>query len=371
MPGLNPLLYSLLVQQFKHVMIANEGIQMSGAPAMATATAMTMPGDSFSRASSGLPAGPFNNRRRQSRPLTWGEYYRVNCPFCHDSRQRLWINYLYGQEDDRGAPQHWLAHCFNEPCMDTFGNRRALEDLIFRSIGRHMRREAVILPGEDISSALIQVRPPGSILRLSELYPGHKALQYIGRRQYTPEYLQQAFDIGYVLEAERDFWAARDRLYIPIKMQGQLVGWQTRYLEDVDWKTSGIPKYYGRPGMPKSRMLYNFDTAKDWPFVVVVEGAPSVWRIGGPAVALLGKTLTGPQQMLLRTWTGKPIIIMLDNDAIQQSEGILRELQRLGTSPVAMVRLPDKFDPGDYTHELDVQMIRNAAFQANITLPAW
>lgn len=367
---LNPLLYQQLARRFGTVVIANEGVQMSGAPALATATALAMPGQSY-RGPSALPEAPFRARRRTSRPLTWGEYYRVCCPFCQDHKPRLWINYLYGREDETGIPQYWLSHCFNEPCMESVSNRQSLQDMVFHSIGRSQRQNAPILRGIDMSAAMLQVRPPGTIMRLSELFPGHKCLQYVAGRNYTPSYLEQGFELGYVLEATPEYPAARDRLYIPIKMDGQLVGWQTRYLGELNWKTSGVPKYYGRPGMPKARMLYNFDVAKQWPFVVVVEGAPGVWRIGGCAVALLGKTLTGPQQMLLRTWAGKPILIMLDPDAIESSEGIIRELQRLGTSPVAMVRMPPGFDPGDYTHEVDVAMIRNAAHQAGITLPSW
>jgi DNA primase len=160
------------------------------------------------------------------------------------------------------------------------------------------------------------------------------------------------------------------RIYIPIWMNNQLVSWQGRWPEDLNWKAVSIPKYYNRPG-PKGRMFYNNDTAMNWPFVVVVEGIPSVWRIGGPAVSMLGKSMTGPQRLLLQRWAGKPIIIMLDHDAFLESEGLLRELRTMVQSPVIEVRLPDNYDPGDYSHEADVAMICAAAAQQGIALSAW
>ena len=34
--------------------------------------------------------------------ISSGEYYRVNCPFCNDTKHRLWVNHMYGQPDANG-----------------------------------------------------------------------------------------------------------------------------------------------------------------------------------------------------------------------------------------------------------------------------
>src|SRR5579872_4473281 len=60
-----------------------------------------------------------------------GEYYRVNCPYCTDTRRRLWINHRWGQRDDHGKLNLFLAHCYNENCMAEPGNSWNLYKQLF------------------------------------------------------------------------------------------------------------------------------------------------------------------------------------------------------------------------------------------------
>jgi hypothetical protein len=46
-----------------------------------------------------------------------GEYYRVNCPFCNDTRHRLWVNHMFGQPDANGQPMRFLVVCYNDNCL--------------------------------------------------------------------------------------------------------------------------------------------------------------------------------------------------------------------------------------------------------------
>lgn len=363
---LNPVLYQALRARFGNVDVANEGIAMCGTPRLQSATAYSL--GSTGGYAPDLLGNPFSApRRRHSPVLTWGEYYRVNCPFCRESQRRLWINHLYGTKDENGIPQQWLAHCYNEKCTTDPTARSLLEQQIF---GLGYRQLTPILPGENISAELQAVQPPGHVVPLHELPADHRARTYLLGRRFDPDFLSRTYGVGYVVQADPRFIGMQGRIYIPIWMNGQLVSWQGRWPEDLNWKQVSIPKYCNRPG-PKGRMFYNNDTALHWPFVVVVEGIPSVWRIGGPAVSMLGKSMTGPQRLLLQRWAGKPIIVMLDPDAFLESEGLLRELRTMVQSPVIEVRLPDRYDPGDYSHEADVAMICNAAAQQRIALSAW
>jgi hypothetical protein len=141
---------------------------------------------------------------------------------------------------------------------------------------------------------------------------------------------------------------------------------------EADWKATGIPKYYGRPGMAKRLLLYNYDIARNWPFVVVVEGATSVWRIGGPAIALLGKTMSSRQQMIIQeTWAGKLVFLILDPDARDEMEGILADMTRLQRVRVVPIYLPAGTDPDNYEHGTIVSVIRTQARTLGIELPAW
>lgn len=353
---LNPTLYFALRERFGKVKLANEHASMCGA---------------------NFPH-PFIPGRQEYVVSSWGEYYRIDCPFCGDRKQRLWINHLYGQPHfQSGWPETWLAACYNENCTSHPARRQELERQIFGFRNwQERRRTMVIEPGEDLSGPMQMAVPPGEIMRLSELNVDHPARQYLVGRSgggFDPIWLYDNFRLGFVLNVDDPrYFAARGRIYIPVYFEGALVGWQTRMPYDSPKGANGPPKYYTMPGMPRRRILYNYDVARHWPFVVAVEGCPSVWRIGGPSVALFGKTLTpGQQHLLLTTWVGKPIVLLLDPDAREEMEGILGELQRAARQPIIPLYLPPGYDPADYPHSTGVNMIRAAAAAAGVELPVW
>lgn len=74
-----------------------------------------------------------------------GEYYRVNCPFCSDTRHRLWINHMYGQPDANGWPMTFLAHCYNEHCLENQANRQIIENAVLKFRNANQRGAAFAL----------------------------------------------------------------------------------------------------------------------------------------------------------------------------------------------------------------------------------
>ena len=61
-----------------------------------------------------------------------GEYYRVNCDKCGDTRQRLWINHMWGVRDVETGDDHlYLIICFNEGCINTRELQERLYELLF------------------------------------------------------------------------------------------------------------------------------------------------------------------------------------------------------------------------------------------------
>lgn len=348
---LNAELYRRLRARFQSLVIANEGDRAVGSPIR----------------------DPIDPRRVRMQMSTWGEYYRVCCPYCQDTRHRLWINHMYGQADEvAGFPKTWLAVCYNEGCIDGPGRRQALEELVFGFRNRRDRHRTINIAIPDTGEqVLTPVTPPGEILRLTELPANHPAIQYLCGRGYDPAHLSEYYGIGFCLTVNSpDYYPMRGRIYIPVWMENALVGWQGRFVGDTNWQTTA--KYFGRKGMAKRSMLYNYDTAKAWPFVVVVESAASVWKVGGPCVGLLGKTLSGAQRTLLqRTWPGKLIVLILDPDARDEMEGILNEMRLSAVNPIVPLYLPADHDPGNYTHEANVGMIQAAARQSGFELPNW
>ena len=283
-----------------------------------------------------------------------GEYYCVSCPFCNDRRQRLWVNHRF-------AEYRWLAVCYNETrCMDgPFGkeNRKELYDIIFEGATR------VVLPvtqgiETDPGKPLDPVGLPGEILFMNELPENHQARQYLELRGYDPLELERLYGIGFCVKVfDRSHYPLTNRIFIPILMNGNIVGWQGRYVGDPDWKTSSVQKYFNLRGMSKKDMLYNFDVAKTQDMVVIVEGAADVWRVGPKAVGIMGSDLSEQQAGMIRqAWAGKPVAVFLDKDASDKSEGIAKKLFPYFGKKVFPVVTGHK-DPGSMTNDEIWQVI--------------
>lgn len=338
---LNPLLFSLLDHKFGDVKIANEGV-----PAIVNSVRDPLHPGRFLRSGS------------------WGEYYRVCCPFCNDVGHKLWINHTYGAEFDPQTGRRtntYLACCYKNNCLDAPGRREQFEDLVF---GLNKRR----LPKMHINTAAPeavrrQLDSAGDIVSLSDLPDYHPAIEYLRSRNFEPRILSEQFDIGVCTKPSHErYRLMQGRIYIPIVMNGKLVGWQGRAVGD-DPKTV---KYYNAPGTPKSQLLYNYDSAINQPVVVVVEGVPSVWRLGAAAVCAFGKTLSWWQQnAIVAGWTGKPVFVMLDNDAAAETEKTVHQLADRGAN-VVPVFLPDARDPADYTREELYEILTSAAAAVNV-----
>lgn len=319
-------------------------------------------------------ADPLRPGESHAEVLVPGEYYRVCCPYCQDTRHRLWINHQFANIGPTYGPKRWLICCYNEHCFESFDRCKDLENRIFgfrtvteRRQGWHIR------PGTVEPDNLPRAKFVGGAFKVDQLPVDHPAAVYLrDQRRHNLQYLAQQFRISYCIEALREHRMAQGRIAIPIYSDDVLVGWQARYIGDIDWRTAGIPKYYEYPGMSNRLTLYNIDQAKRYPFCVVVEGAMSVWRIGGPAVALFGKSFSQRQQLLMQEhWQGKPVFLMLDSDAQQEMEGILADMRREGRLNFISVPLPEGTDPDDFEHDAVVTMIQGIARQHGIDLPPW
>ena len=115
---LNQLLYDRLRSSFGHVKVSNPGKAF-----IATDTESI-----FSE-----PGQPPRMRLEISND---GEYYMVFCPYCLDTRYRLYVNHMYGKKSDAGRQMKFLAVCYNEACMrkeenrEDFQRRLAVTDLL-------------------------------------------------------------------------------------------------------------------------------------------------------------------------------------------------------------------------------------------------
>jgi len=282
---LNPLLYQRLVMRFGRVTVSHAGEEAQVFPER----------DIF-----GQTRYVFKG----------GEYYQVCCPYCNDTRFRLYFSYLWGHYDPEYRTQHRnLITCFNEECMRNSGNVDKMHFEIYGLMDAQVVQHAPLRKGISVTGRTIGA--PGRVISLNDLPPEHHANQYLRQRDFDPVKLATQYGLGYCEEAAPDYPIMWNRLVIPIYQNGQYVGFQGRLLGD------GKPKYYNPPGASKTEWLYNMDIARRYSVLVITEGVTKVWRVGPFSVALLGRTISGKQpELLAELAQGADFVILyLDGDA--------------------------------------------------------
>ncbi len=151
------------------------------------------------------------------------------------------------------------------------------------------------------------------------------------------------------------------RLLFPDYVDGNLVFWQARAVED------GIePKYRTVDGAEKSHCVWNLDRIDVSRPVYVAEGILSARACGTNGVALYGKSLSSVQLKMLRRKIGPSgVRIVMDGSAFSEAFEMARTLMR-SRVPVGVVKLPGKMDPDDmrykhpeYRDELDRLLLQS------------
>ena len=308
---------------------------------------------------------------RRAEFLVKGEYYRVNCPFCNDTKLRLWVNHRWGRGFDEfpDYPFWHAAVCFNEECLRNSQNLKMLKSAVYSTLGRDRRRELVISEGILEAPVVGPVQDPGDCILLDQLSIDHPANSYLVNRGFDPFQLARDYKVSYCQSALPAFRGAEGRIIVPIIMEGEQLNWQGRYFPDVDWKRAGISKYYNCPGVSKRALVYGLDAAKALPFCIIVEGVTDVWAIGPGAVCILGKSMSGHQFEKIKNAGFRAVIVMLDADAKNNARDLIERFKDF--TQVVNVEIPENADPAamaavDYENLWD--LIYGSASAQNVDL---
>jgi len=304
-----------------------------------------------------------------------GEQYAVSCPFCGDTRQRLYVSHMWDtefvQSNCRYHCSDRLLRCFNEECMANREHRQKVINSLREAIGKMVEiPEEEIQPSDEFT---------GNELANQCLFPqdAQSLLSPNTPRNVTSYLQKRGFDIA---ELDKDWhvqWLPRygkfqhPILVIPVEQNGDYWFWQGRLVPlngepdgQVELNPDGLkpyPKYYFPHGVKKAWALYNLDNARLGDTVFIVEGVTDVWAIGKQAVARFGKTLSGAQtQLLTQQCFGKHIIIVPDLDDPEALNCAREDAMRLeiqgAFKSVKLAFPPEGKDPGDMlkTHGKEV-----------------
>lgn len=171
--------------------------------------------------------------------------------------------------------------------------------------------------------------PCNGVIPISAMPEDHPAVQFLRKDHIIDRLpLWTEYRVGYITKEDAiDIWFDKgegrrtsintaDSLVFPVYFNKELVGWQLRFIPGTPHgDRMGKLKYLHV--FRKGNYLYNYDNAKKYDTVVLVEGVKKSWKFPN-GVASLGKGISPTQIQLLQQWEN--IIIMYDGDAKTQAE---------------------------------------------------
>jgi hypothetical protein len=237
-----------------------------------------------------------------------GGSYRVACPTCDPAHSKKMKRYI--------SP-HWPnSNCFI--CNKVL----PLSSLLDKSVIHDFERVAA--PDEQ-EYPYAKIAPYNASARLSELAADHPAIQFLSNDSlYAYEHYNNLgvsyipsgcginirFDSGFTVNTS-------ESLFFPVFDSNQeYVGWQIRFIPGT-WNGDRFQFMKYMHLFPKGDYLFNYCLAKQYPVVVVVEGAKKALKLAN-AVATLGKGISDKQKQLIQEW--KDIVLILDSEEDTQKQ---------------------------------------------------
>ena len=225
----------------------------------------------------------------------------VNCPFCGDGGFHL--GFPNGSNSGRcfKCGKHWLSEYLQDELrINQFEARKLIAELSGRPMPKQReakQRSVCSLPNGCVGIDLFSRR--------------HK--DYLSGRNYEAEALAKEWGIMAIGSGGSYPWS----IVIPVIHDGAMVSWQSRDITD-----KRESKYVTCPGTEVKDFLYGLDSIEEGKPVIVVEGVPSVWRLGkGIAIATFGQDWTNAQLVELIRKKPDSVLVLFDSEPKAQQKG--------------------------------------------------
>lgn len=270
-----------------------------------------------------------------------GEQYTVDCPFCGDTRSRLYISAMWNAHIKAGHNEYIcsdrLLRCFNEECLQESGGRpNKNREWVINGLNKLLKNPSV-LEFTELQNSRTEVDTEHLANQVP--MPPHTAdIEHPSVPEYIRKYWYE--DRGFSAETLRKFGVVIAYMTHPIKRGAELMQqpvtiipvyqygsywfYQARLIPingdsrlgyERDILNDQYPKYYIPHTAKKSWTLYNLDNAVKYEEIAIVEGTTDVWRIGERAVAKFGRSLSAAQRgILIKLFRNKSLVLVPDMD---------------------------------------------------------
>ncbi len=294
--------------------------------------------------------------------------YALNCPCCHlrgeptpDTNKKLWLNLtkatFFCYRCDWTGSIIKLVQEFNK-CnfMSALKILRGKPLDPLQHLNLSLNTDEPDFRDEDVEEKLRVVSLPYGFIPIDSPHP------YLEERGIPWEYAARN-DWGY-----SDAGYTNHRIIVPTFMEGDLVFWQARATwkeedhhlynddPDVEYKKVLNPK-----GASNRSILYNYDIAKEFETVILLEGFIDAAKVGEDAMATNGKRLHPQQVEMLQKTKAKTIILMWDLDSWNDVKKARKDkrssikkaadLLKSAGFKVMAVKMPDDRDAGSYKYK--------------------
>lgn len=169
-----------------------------------------------------------------------------------------------------------------------------------------------------------------------------RALEYLETRNLTRKQIKELeFRVG--IDGRY-----KNMLVLPVYFNEEIVNLVARQIPNYDTPSRYLYPHKGEAIMEVSELLYNYDDAKDWDWVILCEGVFDVLAIkhkGLPVVGLLGKEISNEQVMLV-TETWNKVVVLLDGGFQDDALKVARRLEGL-TESVNLAIIEGEEDPSE------------------------
>lgn len=246
-----------------------------------------------------------------------GGSYRIPCPTCDPKHSKKMKRYI--------SPDWPNSNCFicnrSIPLAELLGDGVILE------------RSTTSDEEEEYKYA--KILPYTEAVSLSTLAPTDPVIQFMEKDHLRMWDYYDSLGIRYIpatggfnIKFDSGFTVnTADSLFFPVyNTAEEYVGWQLRFIPGT-WNGDRFQFMRYMHLFPKGDYLFNYNNAKQYKDVVVVEGVKKALKAAN-AVATLGKGISEAQKQLIQQW--KRITLILDGE--DDTQKLARQIQEEFTS---------------------------------------